>query len=109
MSTARTLYDKIWDAHIVHDDPDGTCLLYIDRHLVHEVTSPQAFEGLRMSGRKVRAPEKTIAVPDHNVPTTSNRNDASIMRKAGFKWKHWTKMQRISEYTIIQFLTFDRG
>ena len=75
MSTAKTLYDKIWDAHIVHDDPDGTCLLYIDRHLVHEVTSPQAFEGLRMSGRKVRAPEKTIAVPDHNVPTTSNRND----------------------------------
>ena len=64
MSTAKTLYDKIWDAHIVHDDPDGTCLLYIDRHLVHEVTSPQAFEGLRMSGRKVRAPEKTIAVPD---------------------------------------------
>ena len=75
MSTAKTLYDKIWDAHIVHDDPDGTCLLYIDRHLVHEVTSPQAFEGLRMSGRKVRAPKKTIAVPDHNVPTTSNRND----------------------------------
>ena len=75
MSTAKTLYDKIWDAHIVHNDPDGTCLLYIDRHLVHEVTSPQAFEGLRMSGRKVRAPEKTIAVPDHNVPTTSNRND----------------------------------
>ena len=58
MSTAKTLYDKIWDAHIVHNDPDGTCLLYIDRHLVHEVTSPQAFEGLRMSGRKVRAPKK---------------------------------------------------
>ena len=75
MSTPKTLYDKIWDAHIVHSDPDGTCLMYIDRHLVHEVTSPQAFEGLRLSGRKVRAPEKTIAVPDHNVPTTENRDD----------------------------------
>jgi 3-isopropylmalate/(R)-2-methylmalate dehydratase large subunit len=66
----KTLYDKIWDDHLVDQQPDGTCLLYIDRHLVHEVTSPQAFEGLRMSGRKVRAPEKTLAVVDHNVPTT---------------------------------------
>jgi 3-isopropylmalate/(R)-2-methylmalate dehydratase large subunit len=65
-----TLYDKIFDAHVVDRQPDGTCLLYIDRHLVHEVTSPQAFEGLRMSGRKVRAPQKTLAVVDHNVPTT---------------------------------------
>ncbi len=73
MSAPKTLYDKIWDAHVVSEDADGTCLLYIDRHLVHEVTSPQAFEGLRMTGRKVRAPEKTIAVPDHNVPTTEGR------------------------------------
>ena len=70
MTKPRTLYDKIWDAHLVHEAPDGTCLLYVDRHLVHEVTSPQAFEGLRMAGRKVRAPEKTLAVVDHNVPTT---------------------------------------
>ncbi|WP_171097796.1 MULTISPECIES: 3-isopropylmalate dehydratase large subunit [unclassified Ruegeria] len=69
----KTLYDKIWDAHVAHEAEDGTSLLYIDRHLVHEVTSPQAFEGLRMAGRKVRAPEKTIAVPDHNVPTTADR------------------------------------
>ncbi|MFA3920621.1 3-isopropylmalate dehydratase large subunit [Ruegeria hyattellae] len=69
----KTLYDKIWDAHVAHEADDGTCLLYIDRHLVHEVTSPQAFEGLRMAGRPVRAPEKTIAVPDHNVPTTPDR------------------------------------
>ncbi len=69
----KTLYDKIWDAHIAHEAEDGTTLLYIDRHLVHEVTSPQAFEGLRLTGRKVRAPEKTIAVPDHNVPTTLDR------------------------------------
>ena len=66
----RTLYDKIWDDHVVHEDADGTSVLYIDRHLVHEVTSPQAFEGLRLSGRKVRAPQKTLAVVDHNVPTT---------------------------------------
>jgi len=73
MTAPKTLYDKIWDAHLVDEAPDGTCLIYIDRHLVHEVTSPQAFEGLRMAGRKVRAPEKTIAVPDHNVPTTPDR------------------------------------
>ena len=70
----KTLYDKIWDAHVAHAEADGTTLLYIDRHLVHEVTSPQAFEGLRMAGRKVRAPDKTIAVPDHNVPTTPGRD-----------------------------------
>ena len=69
----KTLYDKIWDAHVAHEADDGTCLLYIDRHLVHEVTSPQAFEGLRMTGRQVRSPERTIAVPDHNVPTTPDR------------------------------------
>ncbi|MBX9683741.1 MAG: 3-isopropylmalate dehydratase large subunit [Hyphomicrobium sp.] len=67
---AKTLYDKIFDDHVVERADDGTCLLYIDRHLVHEVTSPQAFEGLRLAGRKVRAPEKTLAVVDHNVPTT---------------------------------------
>lgn len=71
--TAKTLYDKIWDSHVVHESEDGTCLLYIDRHLVHEVTSPQAFEGLRMTGRTVRAPHATVAVPDHNVATTLDR------------------------------------
>jgi 3-isopropylmalate/(R)-2-methylmalate dehydratase large subunit len=69
----RTLYDKIWDDHLVDEQPDGTCLIYIDRHLVHEVTSPQAFEGLRSAGRKVRAPDKTLAVVDHNVPTHDRR------------------------------------
>ena len=66
----QTLYDKIWNDHVVNEQDDGTCLLYIDRHLVHEVTSPQAFEGLRLAGRKVRQPNKTLAVVDHNVPTT---------------------------------------
>jgi 3-isopropylmalate/(R)-2-methylmalate dehydratase large subunit len=70
MSRPRTLFDKIWDSHVVETQEDGTCLLYIDRHLVHEVTSPQAFEGLRTTGRAVRRPDATLAVPDHNVPTT---------------------------------------
>ncbi len=69
MAKPRTLFDKIWDSHVVHRQEDGTCVLYIDRHLVHEVTSPQAFEGLRLAGRKVRRPEATLAVADHNVPT----------------------------------------
>ena len=70
MTKPRTLFDKIWATHLVHTQDDGTSLIYIDRHLVHEVTSPQAFEGLRASGRKVRRPDMTIAVADHNVPTT---------------------------------------
>ncbi len=70
MAQPHTLYDKIFEDHVVDRQEDGTCLLYIDRHLVHEVTSPQAFEGLRLAGRKVRAPGKTLAVVDHNVPTT---------------------------------------
>ncbi|HEX5327865.1 MAG TPA: 3-isopropylmalate dehydratase large subunit [Acetobacteraceae bacterium] len=72
-SQPRTLFDKIWDSHVVERLPDGTCILYIDRHLVHEVTSPQAFEGLRMAGRRVRRPDATIAVADHNIPTTDRR------------------------------------
>jgi 3-isopropylmalate/(R)-2-methylmalate dehydratase large subunit len=70
MSAPKTLFDKIWDAHVVHQQGDGTCLIYIDRHLVHEVTSPQAFEGLRNNRRVVRAPNRTLAVADHNIPTT---------------------------------------
>ena len=75
MSEKKTLYDKIWEEHLISEETDGTSLIYVDRHLVHEVTSPQAYEGLRMSGRKVRAPKKTIAVPDHNVPTTLDRTE----------------------------------
>ncbi len=75
MLECKTLYDKIWEDHLITEDDDGTSLLYVDRHLVHEVTSPQAFEGLRMSNRTVRSPEKTIAVPDHNVPTTLDREE----------------------------------
>jgi 3-isopropylmalate/(R)-2-methylmalate dehydratase large subunit len=70
---AKTLYDKIFESHLVHQASDGTCLFYIDRHLIHEVTSPQAFEGLRVANRKVRRPDATLAVADHNVPTTPDR------------------------------------
>ena len=71
MTQPRTLYQKIWDAHVVETRDDGTALIYIDRHLVHEVTSPQAFEALKVAGRPVRRPELTLAVPDHNLPTTA--------------------------------------
>ena len=70
MNGPTTLYDKIWESHLVDARDDGTCLLYIDRHLVHEVTSPQAFEGLRNTKRSVRRPDLTLAVADHNVPTS---------------------------------------
>jgi 3-isopropylmalate/(R)-2-methylmalate dehydratase large subunit len=74
----KTLFDKVWDSHVVERLPDGTCVLYIDRHLVHEVTSPQAFEGLRLAGRKVRRPDATIAVVDHNVPTDASRRERIV-------------------------------
>ena len=74
---SKTLYDKIWDDHLVHEDNEGTALLYVDRHLVHEVTSPQAFEGLRIQGRQVRKPKLTLADPDHNVPTTDRSKGIS--------------------------------
>jgi homoaconitase/3-isopropylmalate dehydratase large subunit len=86
MAQPRTLFDKIWESHVVDRQDDGTCLIYIDRHLVHEVTSPQAFEGLRLAGRKVRRPEATLAVPDHNVPTTE-----SPTRKAASRSRRWRR------------------
>jgi len=76
MTNPKTLYEKIWDAHVVEQRDDGTALIYIDRHLIHEVTSPQAFEGLRKAGRKVRRPDLTLAVPDHNLPTTARIDSA---------------------------------
>jgi len=78
MNFLRTLYDKIWESHLVDQQDDGTCLMYVDRHLIHEVTSPQAFEGLRVLQRKVRRPDATLAVPDHNVPTTPERKQGII-------------------------------
>jgi 3-isopropylmalate/(R)-2-methylmalate dehydratase large subunit len=105
MAKPRTLYDKIWDDHVVDEQPDGTCLIYIDRHLVHEVTSPQAFEGLRTTGRKVRAPEKTLAVVDHNVPTTDrskpNEDPESIAQIEALA-------QNVREFGIEYYDEFDR-
>ncbi|MBX6426775.1 MAG: 3-isopropylmalate dehydratase large subunit [Variibacter sp.] len=101
----RTLYDKIWDDHVIEEQPDGTCLLYIDRHLVHEVTSPQAFEGLRAAGRKVRAPEKTLAVVDHNVPTSDrklpNPDPESVKQIAALA-------ENVREFGIEYYNEFDR-
>jgi 3-isopropylmalate/(R)-2-methylmalate dehydratase large subunit len=105
MAKPRTLYDKIWDDHVVDEQPDGTCLIYIDRHLVHEVTSPQAFEGLRNTGRKVRAPEKTLAVVDHNVPTTDrtkpNEDPESITQIEALA-------ENVREFGIEYYDEFDR-
>src|SRR3712207_5433918 len=105
MAKPRTLYDKIWDDHVVDRQPDGTCLLYIDRHLVHEVTSPQAFEGLRMTGRKVRHPEKTLAVVDHNVPTTDrtlpNEDPESVAQIAALA-------ENARDFGLEYYAEFDR-
>ncbi len=97
---AKNLYDKVWDAHIVRTNEDNTCLLYIDRHLVHEVTSPQAFEGLRMAGRKPWRRETVLAVPDHNVPTT----DRSLpIADPASKLQLQTLDQNCTDFGITEF------
>jgi 3-isopropylmalate/(R)-2-methylmalate dehydratase large subunit len=97
---ARTLYDKLWDAHVVRENEDGTCLLYIDRHLVHEVTSPQAFEGLRLAGRPLWRVDSILAVPDHNVPTTGRERgiDDPVARE-----QIATLDENCREYGITEF------
>jgi 3-isopropylmalate/(R)-2-methylmalate dehydratase large subunit len=105
MAKPRTLYDKLWDDHLVDEQPDGTCLIYVDRHLVHEVTSPQAFEGLRLSGRKVRAPEKTLAVVDHNVPTT-DRNMPNPDPESAEQIR--TLAQNAKDFGLEYFNEFDK-
>ncbi|MBL1240502.1 MAG: 3-isopropylmalate dehydratase large subunit [OCS116 cluster bacterium] len=104
---AKTLYDKIWDAHIAHQADDGTCLLYIDRHMVHEVTSPQAFEGLRMSGRKVRAPEKVLAVADHNVPTSPMIGGVDAIKNNESRIQIQALEKNVKEFGIEYFDTND--
>jgi 3-isopropylmalate/(R)-2-methylmalate dehydratase large subunit len=101
----RTLFDKIWDSHVVERLPDGTCILYIDRHLVHEVTSPQAFEGLRMAGRRVRRPDATIAVVDHNVPTTADRR--SGIKEEESRIQVETLERNVREFGIPYFPVLD--
>jgi len=96
----RTLFDKVWDAHVVEQLPDGTCVLYIDRHLVHEVTSPQAFEGLRLAGRKVRRPDATIAVADHNIPTEGRANG---IKEADSRIQVETLERNVAEFGVPYF------
>ena len=109
MSAPRTLYDKIFDDHVVDRQDDGTCLLYIDRHLVHEVTSPQAFEGLRMTGRKVRHPEKTLAVVDHNVPTSPDRKLGIKNEESRIQVEALARTPPISASNIIRRTTAARA
>jgi len=101
----KTLADKIWDSHLVHKREDGTCLIYIDRHLIHEVTTPQAFEGLRAAGRKVRRPEATLAVADHNVPTTLDR--AKGIREEDSRIQLDTLTRNVKEFGIEYFEMLD--
>ena len=98
--TGTTLYDKIWNAHLVDAQADGNCLLYIDRHLVHEVTSPQAFEGLRMAGRKPRAPHKTLALADHNIPTTDRSGGVAAIEDPESKLQIQTLEKNCAEFGI---------
>ncbi|KAJ3181699.1 3-isopropylmalate dehydratase [Geranomyces variabilis] len=111
-STPRTLYDKIWDHHLVDCQPDGTCLLYIDRHLVHEVTSPQAFEGLRNSNRKVRRRDLTLATVDHNIPTTGNRKTfksiATFVDQADSRTQCQTLEENVAHFGLTYFGLSDR-
>ena len=100
----RTLFDKVWDSHVVERLPDGTCILYIDRHLVHEVTSPQAFEGLRAAGRKVRRPDCTIALADHNVPTEGR---ADGIREPESKLQVDTLETNVREFGVPYFPVLD--
>ena len=95
---SKTLYDKIWEDHIVHRQSDGTELLYVDRHLIHEVTSPQAFEGLRINKRKVRRPDLTLAVADHNVPTSDRSKGIKDELNEPFSAK---SNNNLSEFSIM--------
>ncbi len=105
MGLPRTLYDKIWDDHVVEQQADGTALLYIDRHLVHEVTSPQAFAGLRTAGRRVRSPERTLAVVDHNVPTTDRSQG---IEDAESRLQVETLARNVAEFGLTYFDQHDR-
>ncbi len=104
--SGKTLYDKIWDAHLVDADADGNSLIYVDRHLVHEVTSPQAFEGLRMAGRTLRAPEKTLAVADHNIPTTDRSGGLAAMDDPESKLQIETLEANCAEFGV-EYLPID--
>ncbi len=102
-SKPQTLFEKIWNDHIVHQGQDGTCLIYIDRHLVHEVTSPQAFEGLKMAKRKLRRRDATLAVADHNVPTSHNRTNVAAIKDADSRLQIQTLEENTKEFGVTYF------
>ncbi len=106
--SGKTLYDKLWDAHLVREDSDGTGLLYIDRHLVHEVTSPQAFEGLRLAGRKPWSTRSILAVPDHNVPTTQRRNGVQDIADPIARIQIETLDQNCRDFSLTEFTMNDK-
>jgi 3-isopropylmalate/(R)-2-methylmalate dehydratase large subunit len=108
MAEPLTLFDKIWDSHVVETLPDGTSILYIDRHLVHEVTSPQAFEGLRLAGRRVRRPDATIAVPDHNVPTSDRSGGSAAIAEPDSRIQVQTLEANVAEFGVPYFAMTDR-
>ncbi|MEO6855049.1 MAG: aconitase family protein, partial [Rhodoferax sp.] len=103
---ARTLYDKIWDEHVVHTEDDGTTILYIDRHVIHEVTSPQAFEGLRQAGRKVWRISSIVATADHNTPTTGWENGLDGIADPISKEQIVTLDTNIKEYGAAAYFPF---
>ncbi|HYN60591.1 MAG TPA: aconitase family protein, partial [Rubrivivax sp.] len=104
--TARTLYDKLWDEHVVHTEEDGTSVLYIDRHLVHEVTSPQAFEGLRLAGRKVWRTSSIVATADHNTPTTGWADGYDAIRDPTAKLQVTTLDANIKAFGAAAYFPF---
>ncbi|MCG8027471.1 MAG: 3-isopropylmalate dehydratase large subunit [Candidatus Thiodiazotropha taylori] len=105
--SAKTLYDKLWESHLVRTDEDGTALIYIDRHLVHEVTSPQAFEGLRLAGRKPWRTEANLATPDHNVPTTERSGGVSTIVDPVSRLQVETLDQNCRDFAITEFEMLD--
>ncbi len=111
MAAPRTLFDKIWESHVVDRQDDGTCLIYIDLHLVHEVTSPQAFEGLKLAGRKVRRPDATMAVADHNIPTTNRAAGAAGIHEPESKLQVDTLERNVKEFGVPYFpiTSIDQG
>ncbi len=103
LAKPRTLFEKIWDDHVVHKGQDGTCLIYIDRHLVHEVTSPQAFEGLKLAKRKLRRTDATLAVADHNVPTSPDRTNVASIRDPDSRLQIQTLEENTKEFGVTYF------
>ena len=108
MSTPKTLYDKIWNDHLVSENEDGTSIIYIDRHLVHEVTSPQAFEGLKIANRSVRKPNFTLATADHNIPTT-NRDEGISDPESKLQVDTLERIVRSTELLFFLCLIKDRA